>query len=228
MTFLLGGCAPQSTEQITEPIEPQTVTPADQTPLEPEGSPETVEPSHSPPIPSQPPPAPITELVGPPRVEGLVEPKPEYEALDYCVQYFPEGLRLLTDAEKESVIELALEEYQKGPQDPTIQERLKGKDIDNYTVSKIKWYGIEWSDLERTEIQNRREYPYWVAETGVLNCIPPEDLEFGYYVLPSLSEEAVFYPRVSIAVGESFISLEVVVDLDKGIILSKWLYVPHR
>jgi len=69
MGLMQGGCA-KSAEEATEPQMVVTEQPADQTPLEPEGSPETVEPSHSPPIPSQPPPAPITELVGPPRVKG--------------------------------------------------------------------------------------------------------------------------------------------------------------
>lgn len=177
--------------------------------------------------PQEPRPEAPVEPVGPPKVEGLVEPKPEYEALDYCVQYFPEGLIPLTDAVKESVIAIALDAFQKDLQKPSIQERLRDEDITNYWVSEIDWYGIEWSDVERTESKAVKVYPYCVAETGMLNCIPPEDMEFSNIDVIGLSEEAVFYPGVTIGVGEYHEEImQAAVDLDEGKIVLKWGLMP--
>ena len=97
------------------------------------------------------------------------------------------SLRWLTDAEKDRVIEIAL----------NTPEALKQLEKDSHYETRLSWIAIVWRNSEYSEY---RGLDYEWVEEEILPP-PPDNLPPGV-VLSTVPESAEFYSRVVINFGE--------------------------
>ncbi|MDD5095401.1 MAG: hypothetical protein PHV74_13640 [Dehalococcoidia bacterium] len=134
----------------------------------------------------------VEDTVAPPPVSSPPPPKTDWEKGSPP----PVGIggwqqpRPLTEVEKAQVVEIALNS-------PEVSDWLQGRT--DYRMAPIDWYAIVWSD--------EKAGTWWASEYRIVDEGIPD------YISP----DALWYPGVTIAVGQGTIyQMQVAVDLDAG------------